>query len=115
MSSRVFVVQRPTYRDRKTGEWITKYDLTPAKEFGELVDVLPVGQTFWDAETIAAQAERILNATTWEFDPDEDYILAIGDPVAIAVVAMIAGRLGKLNILKWDRKAQSYQPFTVRL
>jgi len=115
MSSRVFVVQRPTYRDRKTGDWITKYDLTPAKEFGELVDVLPVGQTFWDAETMVAQADRILNATTHEFDPKEDYILAIGDPIAIAVVAMIAGTYGDVRILKWDRKAQSYQPFTIRI
>lgn len=110
MSSRVFVVQRPAYRDRATGEWITKFDLSPAEKFGELVDILP-SNMFWDAETIVAQAERILNAPTWEFDPDHDFLLAIGDPVAIAACAIIASRHGSVTILKWDKKAQSYLPF----
>jgi len=106
---RVFVIQRPAYRDRATGEWITKFDLSPAEKFGELVDILP-SNMFWDAATIVAQAERILIDMT-----DEDYLLAIGDPVAIAACAIIASRHGDVTILKWDKKAQSYQPFCLEI
>ena len=111
MSNRVFVVQRPAYRDRASGEWITKYDLRPAEEFGKLVDVLPHNM-FWDADTIVAQAERILE----NFNPHEDYILAIGDPVAIATVGIVAYKSGgPVTVLKWDKKAQCYQPFCIHL
>ena len=108
---RVFVVQRPAYRDRASGEWITKFDLSPAEKFGELVDILP-GNMFWDADTIIAQAKRILEG----FNSDQDCLLAIGDPVAIAACAIIASReTGEVTILKWDKKAQCYQPFRLSI
>lgn len=115
MTSRVFVVQRPAVRDRATGEWISKYDLTPAETFGELVDVLPIGPTTWNPAAMTAQAERVLQ----DFDDMQDHILAVGDPVAIAAVAMIAGRFtehgGGVSILKWDKRDQRYQSFRVRV
>lgn len=111
MSSRVFVVQRPAYRDRATGEWITKFDLSPAEKFGELVDILP-SNMFWGPDTIVSQSKRILS----DFNSDEDCLLAIGDPVAIAACAIIASReTGEVTILKWDKKAQSYQPFCLSI
>lgn len=115
MTSRVFVVQRPAVRDRTTGEWLSKYDLTPAEAFGELVDVLPVGPTSWDAGVMTSQAERVLA----DFDDMSDHILAVGDPVAIAAVAIIAARFvehgGGVSILKWDKRDQRYQSFRVRV
>jgi hypothetical protein len=41
---------------------------------------------------------------------DEDFLLAMGDPVAIAIASMVAGEVnnGKVNMLKWDRENQCY-------
>lgn len=41
---------------------------------------------------------------------DDDYLLPIGDPVAIAASAIIAAanNRGKVNFLRWDRRARSY-------
>lgn len=111
MSSRVFIVQRPAYLDRATGEWILKYDLSPAAEFGELVDIMPVGPSFWDIDTVVAHAERALE----DYDFNNDHILAMGDPVAIAAASLIAGKSGGVSVLKWDKKVQSYQAFLVRV
>lgn len=43
---------------------------------------------------------------------DEDYLLLIGDPVAIALAAEIASSFnnGKVNFLKWDRQERKYLP-----
>ncbi len=41
MTSRVFVVQEPCRRDRATGEWAPKFDLSPAERFGQMVVILP--------------------------------------------------------------------------
>lgn len=111
MSGRVFIVQRPAYKDRATGEWVLKYDLTPAEEHGELVDIMPVGPSFWDINSIVAQAERVLA----DYNPDVDHILAMGDPVAIAAASLVAGKSGGVSVLKWDKKAQRYQPFFVQV
>jgi len=109
--NRVFIVQRPAYKDRATGEWVLKYDLSPAAEHGELVDIMPVGPSFWDINSIVAQAERVLEG----YDARYDHILAMGDPVAIAATALVAGRSGSISVLKWDKKTQRYQAFFVQV
>ena len=41
---------------------------------------------------------------------DDDFILAMGDPVAIGISCIIASEVnnGKVNILKWDRENSCY-------
>lgn len=109
--SRVFIVQRPAYLDRSSGDWVLKYDLSAAAEFGELVDIMPVGPSFWDISTIVASAEKALE----DYDFNQDHILAMGDPVAIAAAALIAGKSGGVSVLKWDKKVQRYQAFLVKV
>lgn len=107
--SRVFVVQRPVVRDKHSQEWLTKYDLRPAEQYGELVDVLPI-DPFIPVDEMVSKASESLR----DFDPDEDYLLAIGDPIAIAAVSIVAAEYsGRVSILKWDKRRQSYQPFLV--
>jgi hypothetical protein len=49
-----------------------------------------------------------------DFRPEEDYLLAIGDPIAIAAVSIIAAEYnGRVSMLKWDKKRQSYQPHLI--
>lgn len=81
-------------------------NLLPAEEYGALVAVLPPEQvTSMSIERLMEKAEAHMR----EYDPSRDYILAVGDPIAIALTAMIAGRDGcPVKFLKWDRAAQRY-------
>jgi hypothetical protein len=46
----------------------------------------------------------------------DDYILAIGDPVAIGVAcAVAAAHTGQFKMLKWDRMEQRYYPVVVEI
>jgi hypothetical protein len=109
---RVFIVQKPAYKDRETGKWVDKYDLSPAAHFGKLVYLLPHGNVPQD---LATTIEKLQNQLE-DFN-DRDHILAIGDPVAISATVMVASRQngGKLSILKWDRRAQGYRPYPIRI
>lgn len=44
-----------------------------------------------------------------------DYLLLVGDPVAIAIAAAVAAEFsgGKLQLLKWDRQERTYYPLRV--
>jgi hypothetical protein len=75
----VFVVQPPSRIDSKTREVVQKYDLTPAAKFGRLVSVLGPGNIYGSR---LAQAQDQIREVLRTYD-ESDYILAIGDPVAI--------------------------------
>jgi len=103
--SRVFVLQRPVYKDPETRQWVDKYDLSPAEAFGELVVVLPMGNVPADVGTTVREMQVALA----DFGPD-DHLLAIGDPVAIGLAVLIAaGRSDVVSMLKWDARARSYR------
>lgn len=49
---------------------------------------------------------------------DGDYILPVGDPVAIAMATTIAARkaeTGRVNFLRWDRQTRQYIEVRVNL
>lgn len=109
-SPRVYVVQRPAYRDRATGDWVDKYDLSAAEEYGRLVYLLPPGNVSRDlGETMARLRHRLSDYLPC------DHLLAAGDPVAIAAAVLVAGHYsgGGLSLLKWDRMEQRYFPYVV--
>lgn len=110
--SRVFVVQVPARRSGPRGQWEEKYDLSPAEAFGELVRVLPPGNVPEDPAPTRAALEKALEG----FDPELDFMLLLGDPVACAqavhVLAYVFG-LGSFTVLKWDRREQRYLPYEV--
>lgn len=111
--SRVFVVQRPSYRDKSTNEWRDKYDLSAAAQYGDLVYLLG---TRGNIPQSTQATVRLLREKLQDFGP-EDYLVAIGDPVAIAAAAVIAsGRTrGLLRVLKWDRRIEGYLPYMLEL
>lgn len=114
MTGKVFVVQRPAYFDRDKRGWVNKYDLTPAKEFGELVFLLRPGNIFYHKlEGAIGTIREGLDG----FDGDNDHILAVGDPVAIAATVMVASEIsgGNVSILKFDRQSGQYEPYPICL
>lgn len=104
---RVFLVQRPSVR--QSGRWVDKYDLEPARRFGELVECLPPGNI---PRELSATREALRRSLA-DFDRVKDYFVAIGDPVAIALATLIVGPGSR--ILKWDRRAGEYAPFVLEI
>lgn len=103
---RVFVVQQPAKLDR--GEWKPIFDIRPARMFGKLTFVtLRPGNVYLDTlPTVMAHVRSVLK----DFN-DSDFILPTGEPLLIAVAAAVAAQAngGRLKLLKWDRRARSYQ------
>ena len=48
---------------------------------------------------------------------NEDYVLPIGDPAAIAIACMVASEVNKglVKLLKWDRQEMKYYPVQIDL
>lgn len=111
---RVYVTQLPHTRDAATGRWRPRYDLTGALAHGELIEVLPPDNLslLLDYAPLISEARRKMR----DFNPESDYILAMGDPAAIAVVAVVANELAAgagFKMLKWDKRAHVYAPATL--
>ena len=92
--SKVYVVQE-----------VNGKNILPAQEFGEIKVLLPQGQIAFDSEySITKLFDKLKDIT------QEDYLLLIGDPVAIAIAAIIASDYtdGLFKLLKWDREHKKY-------
>lgn len=104
--SKVFVIHQPAIRDRHTGQMRPQHDLSPALRYGEVVDVLPPGSISQD---IGALKTKIVEKLLDEGCCRDDYLLAIGDPVAIVVGAFaMAAFSDRIRLLKWDRRMRGY-------
>jgi hypothetical protein len=114
MTSRVFVVQHPSTFDRTTRTIIPKYDLSPAGKFGEVVVMLPPESIF--APRFLMKAVKTLREKLADYTP-EDFIVAVGDPAAIAAAVMIASAKtnGAVTLLKWDRIEREYRPYQINV
>lgn len=108
--SRVFVVQVPAFRG-PDGTWVEKYDLSAAEAFGGLIRVLPFGNVPSDPGPTRSALFSVFSV----FDPDEDYVLLLGDPVAIAqaVAVVLQFHRRPFRVLKWDRRGRRYEPYVV--
>jgi hypothetical protein len=82
-------------------------NLLPASAYGTLSFLLGEGQvTFSIGPTIFQLTKGLA-----EFK-DEDFLLLIGDPIAIGLATAIAARWnhGRVKLLKWDRQESVYIP-----
>lgn len=107
---RVFVIQQPAKFDSGSRAFVPKYDLSAAEKFGELIYLIEPGGLFRDNTKAAiVRIKRGLETFT-----RDDFILALGDPVAIAAACLIAGaRAPSVNLLKWDRHTAAYEAYSV--
>lgn len=105
----VYVVQQQQRRDDRTGEWKVVHDLTPARAFGELSVLLgPRVQPFWNAQDVIDE----LNDKLVSYDPENDWIVPMGNPAligwAIAIAAQRGG--GRVRTLIWSQRQRAYIP-----
>lgn len=107
---KVYIVQRPCFYDRNKRGWVNKYDFSAARAHGEFVVLLAPGNVFGDRfpEALASLREGLAG-----YDPDQDHILAAGDPVAIAAAVLLAARNGTVSLLRYDRREDRYVPYRV--
>lgn len=89
-----------------------KKNITPAMEYGDVEVLLPPGQIVYSpGPSLARLRQKLKNYSC------NDYLLCIGDPIAIAMAAMVAGTInqGSVNFLKWDRQERRYLPIKINL
>lgn len=105
MQPKVWIVQEPLSGDR---------DFRPAQEFGTLRVLLEPGPVALST----APMMRELRSKLREFRP-EDFLLASGDPVAIAAASIVAsqmlGKTATLQILRWDKQSRQYMVLELAL
>lgn len=110
-SPRVFVVNEPLRRNPDTGDWERTMNLRRAKDFGDLIFLLPAGQLPEDSSTIVASIQDTLSSLT-----PEDHLLLVGDMRAIAAAcAVSAQRVGHVRCLIWLREQRRYESVTLAL
>jgi hypothetical protein len=89
-------------------------NLAPAMDYGELRPVLDVEDEprILNVPAITHKIKRQLQRFT-----QNDYLVLIGSPVAIAIAAAYVADLtgGRFKLLKWDNKDRRYYPLTVDL
>ena len=103
----VYVVQNQHRWDREANDFVPKFDLAPAAEFGRLEYLLPPPTgPFRPDSVIAELREKLQNFT------DDDYLLLIGNPVLIGLATALAAAYngGSVSLLQWSGKDQRYIP-----
>jgi len=91
---------------------VMRCNVIDALRFGELYVLLPPGDVVLSAGPTTRKLQRALAAFT-----DADYLLLIGDPVAIGLACAVASEInqGRFQVLKWDRQNYIYYPVAVDL
>lgn len=109
----VYVVQEPAQIPRLHGHGTRpKIDLSPAQRYGSLRYLLEWSET---KDLDPEDMQAILRTRLKEYSP-EDYILAIGSPVAMAMATCLAAQRagGRVNMLVWSRETgYTVIPFTL--
>jgi hypothetical protein len=103
----VYVVQLAKRRNRDTGEIEPVFDITPAEEHGELVELLsPTAKPFNPEPIIEELYVKLENYG------DDDFILCIGNPILMALACSIAADIndGRVNMLQWNGHQGRYVP-----
>lgn len=116
MTPKVYVLIDQKYKDRVTGEMVSKFDFSSAERYGDLVFLLASNASTRDPETNGDLADGLANIT------DDDYILPVGSPVLILLAGAYAAiaDVNRLNVLEWerdrdDRSSGHYLPTTVNI
>ncbi len=86
-------------------------NILPAQKFGTLIPLVSYHIGLFP-DTATQEIQRKLHNFS-----DQDYLLLIGDPVAIGLATGIAliNNKGKAQLLKWDRQQKEYYVVKIQL
>ena len=100
--AKVFVVQE-----------VSKFNIISAQQYGQLIPLYEEGkQIMLSPGPAIRKAKSIMK----DFS-DDDYLLLMGDPVAMGIACAIASEMnrGRIQCLKWDRMENRYYPVKFNL
>ena len=103
--NKVFVVQRQMVWDSESGELKPKFNLDPAKKYGELSFLLsPTAGPFNTKSIISELREKLAGYKS------TDYLLLVGNPCLIGWAVAIAAHQtgGIIRLLQWSGKDGEY-------
>lgn len=100
--STVYVVNEPYYRHPAGGR---PFDFSAALKYGGLMKVLPPGRPPWVGEALVSRVRDAMAGFA-----EDDYLLPIGDPVAVSVAAVAAADMtgGRVKVLRWESETREY-------
>lgn len=104
--STVYVVQEQHRWDHQRNKLVLKYDLSPALEYGNLSYLLSPTCAPWDTASVVSELTKRLK----DFDPEQDYLLLVGNPCLIGLATALASRAGYIQLLQWSGKDRRYIP-----
>lgn len=109
---RVFITSNRMRKDTYTRELKPIVDLRPAEQFGSLVPVFDHDMDPSKREDVKTAADRLE-----DFDPDQDYILPNGSPLATLTTGLLLGekKVDSVQTLVWDKIYLKYMLNVIEL
>ena len=88
-------------------------NVLPASKYGKIIFLLKEGS---QVTFSAGYVTEVLRSKLDTFC-DQDYLLLIGDPVAIGIAVAMAAHWnqGRVKMLKWDKQKFEYYPVSINL
>jgi hypothetical protein len=94
-------------------EYVPMFNITPAREFGEIVELFPFKANYLDGRAAARTCREKLKNYNYAAG---DAVLLLGDTVIMAcVIAVLAADHGRFHVLKWDRNLGRYVRIAIDL
>lgn len=102
---KVYIIQQPMRRNSRSGEWEPSMNLNPAAAYGDIEVLLNHQEAALTPQPMIQKLKRLLNNFC-----DDDFLVAVGDPTAIAAAAMVASWFnnGRVKMLRWDKRSKNY-------
>ena len=101
----VYVIQKQMRYDERRKGLVSRFNLEPAKQYGELVFLLDTAAEPFNPEPVLKVLRERLEPIT-----AEDYLLLVGNPCLIGwATAIAADRTdGDVNLLQWRARERRY-------
>jgi len=92
----------------------TNHNLSHATQYGEFVFINKNDYPVWgdSSDDFLNNMSKVLSA----YDPIDDYLLMIGDPVSIGLAfSYITEKWNMVRLLKWDGQSKKYLPIIINV
>lgn len=105
IAPRVFVVQNTHKWDRVRQELVPKFDLSSARQYGDIVELLSQSANPFSPDAVIAELRYKLH----DFS-DADFILCLGSPILIGWATALAAMVnnGNVAMLQWSGQQENY-------